>query len=163
MALIVRLKDFINEMEMTGDEISVYMNTQTGEFVTLSDEELGAAEEGAPLEKFPEWQREVIQKAGEVLGSEDYKKLPSQFDIHEYAIMQNFCYSIEYEGLRQMMLDSIHGRRAFRRFKEAIYEHGLKTEWYAYRYQAFKEIAIDWLKRYGVAYTDENGEAGNSP
>jgi hypothetical protein len=50
-----------------------------------------AAEDEDDLSGYPEWGQEAIQVAGEVLGSDDYISLPSQFDIHEYKIMEEFC------------------------------------------------------------------------
>ncbi|MGD8751955.1 MAG: UPF0158 family protein [Anaerolineales bacterium] len=158
MGLIVRLKDFIQEMDVFGDEYRVFLNVRTGEFVVLSDEELGAAEEGESLEDFPEWQRESIQKAGEVLFGDDYRELPSRFDIHEYAIMERFCYSVEDDKLRNRLLNSIRGRGAFRYFKDTIHEYGIVDTWYEYREQAFKEIATEWLESHNIAYTDEEAE-----
>jgi hypothetical protein len=38
----------------------------TGEVVYVTTEELGAAEEDAPLEDFPEWQHDAIRIAGEI-------------------------------------------------------------------------------------------------
>ena len=153
---IIRLKDFVEEMEVVGDEIKVFLNIRTGEFVTLSTEELGAAEDGEDLENFPEWQREVIQQADEVLFSGDYLELPTKFEIHEYKIMENFCYTVEDEALSRRLLNGIRGRGAFRYFKDIIYEFGIEKEWFEFRELAFKKIAIDWLESNKIAYTDEN-------
>jgi hypothetical protein len=142
-------------MDAVGDQLKTFLNIRTGEFVTLTDEYLGAAEEGKDLENFPEWQREVIQQADEVLYSSNYRELPTKFEIHEYKIMESFCYSVEDEALRRRLLNGIRGRGAFRYFKDVIYEFGIEEEWYQFREQAFKEIAIDWLESNKIAYTDE--------
>ena len=99
MEPVIRLEDVAQELDAVSDESSVYLNVHTGEFVMLSEEELIAAEEGADLENFPEWQREAIEKAGEVLYNDDYVSLPSKFEIHEYSIMERFCYAVEDEAL----------------------------------------------------------------
>jgi hypothetical protein len=158
MESIIRLKDVIQEMYVVGDEYRSFLNIRTGEFVTLSNEELGAAEEGENIEDFPEWQQEMIQKASEVLLTDDYRELPSKFDIHEYSIMERFCYTVEDDELSRRLLNSIRGRGAFRYFKDTIHEYGIEQDWYEYREQAFKEIAIDWLERNKIAYTVENEE-----
>ena len=152
---IIRLKDFVEEMEVVGDEIKVFLNIRTGEFVTLSTEELSAAEEGEDIENFPEWQQVVIQQAEEVLFTDDYYELPTKFDIHEYKIMENFCYTVEDEALNRRLLNGIRGRGAFRYFKDVIYEFGIEKDWYQFREHAFKEIAIEWLQSNEIAYTDE--------
>jgi hypothetical protein len=64
-------------------------------------------------------------------------------------------YSIEYSELRARLLDRIHGRRAFRRFKDAVHEYGLAEEWYQFRENALKEIAKRWLEAHHLPYTDD--------
>jgi hypothetical protein len=155
MELLIRLKDVIQEMDVLGDEHRAFLNIQTGEFVTLSNEELGAAEAGEDIEEFPEWQQEMIQKAGEVLRTDHYRELPDKFDIHEYSIMERFCYTVDDELSRRLQ-NSIRGRGAFRYFKDTIHEYGITEDWYAFREQAFKKIAIDWLESHNIAYSDEN-------
>ena len=107
------------------------------------------------LEELPEWQRAVVQEAGKVLDSEDYIELPSQFDIHEYKIMEDFCYDVEDEDFSAELLNRIRGRGAFRKFKDAIRQRGITDDWYAFRKVAFKRIAIDWLEDNDIPYTDE--------
>lgn len=157
MEPVIRLKDFIQEMDLVGDEAKAFLNIRTGEFVTLSIEDLGAAEDGWDAEGAPEWQQEVMRKAEEVVSSDDFKELPDKFEIDEYRIMESFCESREAEAQRWRLLDNIRGRGAFRRFKDTIYDLGIEEEWYRFRDQAFKEIAIGWLEGYQVAYTDEEG------
>src|SRR5215211_7562906 len=65
MAIPVSLRDMIDEISLVGDEHVAYLNQRTGELVTLSREELSAAEEEASLDDFPQWQHEMIEKAGE--------------------------------------------------------------------------------------------------
>jgi len=156
MEYIIRLKDVIQEMDVLSDEYRAFLNIRTRELVTISNQELSASEEGQSLEDFPEWQQESIQKAGEVLFTGDYRELPGKFEIHEYSIMERFCYTVGDDELSHRLLNSIRGRGAFRYFKDTINEYGIADDWYEYREQAFKEIAIEWLERYNIAYTDEN-------
>jgi len=158
MEPLVRLKDVIQEMDGLSDEYRAFLNIRTGEFITLSDEELSAAEEGKNVEDFPEWQQEMIQKAGEVLLSDDYRELPGKFDIHEYSIMEKFCYAVEDDDLSRRLLNSIRGRGAFRYFKDTIHDYGIAEDWYEFREQAFMSIARDWLESHNIAYSDDNEE-----
>jgi hypothetical protein len=143
MAATVRLEDVVQEMDLYGDQHRAFLNIQTGEFILLTDDELSAAEEGDDLADYPDWQQEMIRKASEVISTDDYRELPSQFDIHEYAIIQRFCYSVEDDELSDRLLNSILGRGAFRYFKDTIYEYGIEQDWYAFRKKTFKETAID--------------------
>ncbi len=156
MSPIINIRDMIQEMDGLSDNFRAFLNIRTGEFIMLSDEDMSAAEEGDPLEDYPDWQREAIQLASDVLFTDDYLALPSQYDIHEYEIMKRFCYTVEDDELRDNLLNGISGRGAFRFFKDTIYEHGITDDWYEYRYQAFKEIAKNWLESHNIAYTEEN-------
>lgn len=82
----------------------------------------------------------------EALESDDYVELPSQFDIHEWSIMERFCRSLEPGPLRDELDNAIHGRGAFRMFKDVIHRHGIADDWYAYRDAELEEIAIGWLE-----------------
>jgi len=156
MSPIIKIRVMIQEMDGLSDNFKAFLNIRTGEFVTLSDEDMMAAEEGEPLDDHPDWQQEMIQEAKDVLFTDDYLALPTQYDIHEYEIMKNFCYTVEDDELRDRLLYRISGRGAFRIFKDTIYEHEITDDWYEYRYQAFKEIAKKWLESHNITYTGEN-------
>ncbi|RMF93049.1 MAG: hypothetical protein D6736_02370 [Nitrospinota bacterium] len=154
MRATVKLSELVGAMEVQSEEIFSYLNKATGEVVTITREELWAAEEDRPLADFPEWQQQEIQLAREILGSEGYIPLPSKYEIHEYAIMERFCLSLPDEYLREKMYRSIKGRGAFRRFKENIYRYDIADEWYRYKEEALRQIAIAWCEENDIPYTD---------
>lgn len=165
MPLPVKLEDIIEGMMFQTDESSSYLNRKTGEVVAVSDEELRAAEEGLPLEDFPEWQREPILHAKQIiLGTEDFLPLPAKFKINEWEIMDRFSLSISDKALRETLYDAIRGSGAFRRFKELIHRHHLAETWGQYREEALREIAIDWCKENQIDYVESStrSEPGNS-
>ena len=143
-------------MDILSDEHSAFLNRNTGELVTLSSEELSAAEEDDNIVDYPEWQQEMIIKAKEVISSDDYLPLPSKFDIHEYHIMEDFCHSLADDKIRERLLDKIRGRGAFKRFKDAIRNSGIEEEWYRFRQEELEKIAIDWLEANQIPYTKDN-------
>ncbi|UBF27944.1 UPF0158 family protein [Kovacikia minuta CCNUW1] len=87
------------------------------------------------------------------MNSDDYLRLPSKFDIHEYSIMERFCDAIEDTELGNELLFQIKGSGAFQRFKHAIHRYNLAEDWYRYRQNALEEIAIDWLEANSISYT----------
>ena len=155
--VIVSIKDFVDEMDVPSDEHSAFLNRHSGELVTLSSEELSAAEEDDEIDKYPTWQHEMIIKAKEVNNSDDYLRLPSKFDIHEYHIMEEFCYSVTDDKIRGGLLDKIRGRGAFCRFKDAIHKNGIEEEWYRFRQAELEKIAIEWLEANQISYTKDYG------
>ncbi len=92
----VKLKDIVDGMNLLSNEVTAYLDIRTNIIVMISDDELYAAEENAPLDSFPDWQREIIRIAGEIVSSEEFFiPLPSKYEIHEYTIMEKFCLSIK--------------------------------------------------------------------
>ena len=156
MKTLVSIEGVVNEMDVLNDEHSAFLNRHTGELVTLSTEELSAAEEDDNIDEYPEWQQDMIIKAKEVISSDDYLPLPSKFDINEYHIIEKFCSSIADDKLRGGLLDKIRGRGAFSRFKNAIHMNGIEKAWYRFRQEELEKIAIDWLEVNQISYTKDN-------
>ena len=154
MPPFIKLKAIIEGLEFQTDEGSSHLNTMTGEVVYITDEEWRAAEEDDPLEAFPAWQHEAIRIAGEILETDYYLPLPSKFDIHEYRIMERFCRSVDDEDMRDDLCNAIRGRGAFRYFKDRIHVYGIADDWYRYRDDALREIAIAWCEENGIRYTE---------
>lgn len=159
----VKLRDVVDGLEMQADEMTAYLNKRTGELITLTTEEFSAAEEGEDLDDYPEWQHELILKAKEILESEDWIELPSKFDIHEYAIMEDFCRSVADAELSDRLLSTIRGSGAFGRFRGAVDALDLRQEWFDFRANELERIAVDWLEVNEIQYTrgSETGKAVN--
>jgi Uncharacterised protein family (UPF0158) len=154
MKVQVKLKGIIEGLEFQSDEQSSFLNLTTGEVVSVTTEELRAAEEEQPLEDFPEWQHDAIRIAEEIIETEHYLPLPDRFEIHEYQIMERFCLSVADEDIRDDLCNAIRGRGAFRYFKDRIHAYGIAEEWYRYRDKALREIAIAWCEEHGIPYTE---------
>jgi len=151
----VKLDDVIEALEAAGDEHTHYLDKRTGEIVLITNEEMEAAEEDELISEYPDWQRESILKAREILTSEDFVALPDQFDIHEYKIMEDFCLEIQNRSVGETLLGLIKGSGAFRRFKNAIHSMGVEKDWYQFRRTEFEKLAIEWLEQEGLAYARE--------
>ena len=157
MAVVVSLRGMVEELQMVSNETRTYLNKVTGEFFTIDTFGLDFIETGEDedMEESPDWQWEYYRKVREVESSDDYLMLPDSFEIHEYQIMQDFCSTIPDENTSGLFLDMLHGSGAFRRFKDLIYRYGIENEWFAYKDQAYKKIAIAWLEGEGLAYRDD--------
>jgi hypothetical protein len=145
----------VDEMQMLSDYISGYLNRTTGKITLIEHDDITRVTDGIDLDDYDGWQKEYYQNLDMILDSDDCLKLPSKYDIHEYRIMQNYCYSIEDEALRREFLDGISAKGAFRMFKNLVYRHGFEEDWFDFRDKAFKKIAIDWLEDYGLPYKDD--------
>ena len=151
MSVCVKLDRIIEGLECQGEESCSYLDKRTGKIIFIRDEEFRAAEDGDDTEDCPEWERDIIEAAKEIVqDSDDYIPLPTQFDIHEYGIMEDFCFSLADTDIRDDLLSSIKGRGAFSRFKGAIYRYDISDKWYAYRDNEYRQIAIDWCEEHGI-------------
>jgi hypothetical protein len=149
----VKLNDLIGEIEIQIDETFTYINTQTGEIITLSREEVRAAEDEEPLENYPDWQRENIEKAIKIIEDENeaYHDFTLRNEFHEYEIIEEFIGTISDAVVREELFGAIQGRGAFRRFKDGIIEHGVEKQWYEYKEKKLKKIVIEWCKEKDLA------------
>lgn len=146
----VKLKDIIDEMDMQMEEYRSYLNKETGVIISVSTEELSIAEESEEDDDFSEysdWQQESIKNALDVIVNEDnYIELPDKWEINEYDIMENFCGSVKNDRVGNALYSAIKGRGAFSRFKDAISRFGMENDWYRFREEALKKIAIEWCE-----------------
>ena len=85
---------------------------------------------------------------------ERYRRMPAKHEMHEYSIVKQFVEMVADEGIHRELVIAIQGSGAFLRFKQAILYHGIEQQWYTFRDTAFREVAIQWCKRQGIAYDE---------
>jgi len=163
MPLPVRLQAVVDEMDMGGDDWTAYINRKTGELTAFPGDVERALEEDEVPAGLQDWEAEQLEDCRRVVSDEDFIALPSKFDIHEYAIMERFCLSLDDEPMSDRLLDAIRGRGAFRRFKDEVYRLGIREDWFHYRNDALKRIAADFLEANDVPYVHDSAEPGTPP
>lgn len=90
--------------------------------------------------------------------SEEYERiessisLPNKFEIDEYAMMEDFIETIDNPKIANKLWMAISGKRAFRRFKDACIYYRIEDDWYSFRDEMYKDIAIKWCKKNNVRY-----------
>ncbi|CAH1232634.1 hypothetical protein PAECIP111891_07068 [Paenibacillus allorhizoplanae] len=144
----VKLDDLINEIDIQMDETFTYINTQTGEVITLSREEIRAAEDEEPIENYPEWQRESIEQAIKIIEDENetFLDFTLRNDYHEYELVEEFIGTLSEVEVQEELFGAIQGRGAFRRFKDGIREHDVENQWYKFKEKKLKELVIEWCE-----------------
>lgn len=177
MAVVVSLRDMVDELQMLSHESNAYLKKSTGKVVTIRDDDFDfvrtmdeifdeydenedegkdEAESSNDSSGYSDLETEFYQDVKNVmLFDDDYLKLPTKFDIHEYEIMERFGLSIPNEKISDALLRKIRGSGAFRRFRDTIYQYGIEEDWFKFKDEAYKEIAIFWLESHGFAYTDD--------
>ncbi len=105
------------------------------------------------LDKYSEWERDAIREAIDMLSNwDDYVELPSQYEINEYRIMDEFAEATPDPRKQELLLVALNGKGAFWRFKDTLICVELENEWYAYRFLAFMKIAKEWCEDNNIVY-----------
>jgi hypothetical protein len=155
MSIKVRLKDIVDELEIQSEESRSLLNIKTGEILIVTSEDLRAAEDEEPFDHLPEWEQENrIVIIDVVENFENYIELPTKYEVNEYDIMEDFCLTVSDPRKQDSLLRAIRGKGAFRRFKDKIIDFEIEDQWYSYRDERFKQIAIEWCKDNNISYIE---------
>ena len=153
MNAAINLSDLVEAMESQDDESELFVNSRTGEILVFSEEEIIIAEGGDDPARFPQWQREIIQRANEALDSDDYIEMSAAHEIDDYAMMRDFCDSISDVVISDQLHASIRGRGAFHHFRKSVEELELVEQWLAFKHEAYKKAAIAWCEENNINYS----------
>lgn len=135
----IKLCDVIEALETSNgmEDIEQFYDTRNGQIELYSpDYDFGISEDD--LEENYEY----------------YISLPSKYDIDEYSIMQNFINQIEDEKIQDQLDNAIHGRGAFRMFKDTLLRLKIEQSWYEFRDNAYKKIAINWCEENDIPFIE---------
>lgn len=132
---MVELEKIIEGLEMVDDKIDCYYNPEAneiflsniGEFEDLNEDEID----------------DLFMKS---------IMLPTQYEINEYQMMENFIETIEDDNIKDTLNRLIQGKGAFRRFKDYCFDVNIIQNWYDYKEQIYKEIAINWCRKNSIQY-----------
>ncbi|MEH7348491.1 UPF0158 family protein [Gottfriedia acidiceleris] len=151
----VKIKDIIEEMEMQFDGYRSFVKIRTGEVFSVSEDDLIDVEDEKTIDDLQDWQIENLEIANEIVENyEDYKELPSRYELDEYKIVKDFCLTVKDVKVQKILLITIEGKGAFRRFKDAVIEFNIEMDWYSYRDRRYKDLAIAWCQNNDIEYID---------
>lgn len=152
----VKLKEIVQEMELSSDESASWLERATGQLLWIPEEAFCLAEDPdrSPVgpeeteEESVEWARKIL------MDEEGYLPLPSRREIDEYRIMEDFIASLPDEKIRNDLYRAIRGKGAFRIFKDRICDLGVRQAWFDYREAVFRKIAVEWCEEHGVLFQE---------
>jgi hypothetical protein len=154
MPATVRLSDIVDALEMQFDESSSFLDRDTGQVEIVSHDLLRAAEEFGDDEEpeLPDWQKQEWEVAKRIVSTDCFLKLPTKFEVHEWAIMQEFSCSMESDRIREDLLYAICGAGAFLSFRATLRPHQIESAWFAFRAEALRQIALDWCEENDIVW-----------
>ena len=131
----VKLNDIIDALEFVNDgmDTTAYLNPENLKIVYI-DDYIDISEE----------EKERIY--------EEYISLPTKYYIDEYSMMAEFIETIEDERLYNKLYIAINGKGAFRKFKDTCINYDIIDDWYKFRDEKYKELAIEWCKDNNIEY-----------
>ncbi len=134
---MVSLEKIIEGLEMVDDITDCYYNSEKDE-IFLSN--IGEYEDLNEDEIDELFEKSII--------------LPTQYEINEYQMMVEFIETIKEEKIKDTLSRLIQGKGAFRRFKDYCLDINIIQDWYKYKDEKYKEIAIDWCKQNELKYKE---------
>jgi hypothetical protein len=154
MPATVRLNDIIDALEMQFDESSSFLDRDTGRVETISHDLLQEAEESGDNDEpdLPAWQIQEWETAKRIASTDRFQLLPTKFEVHEWAVMQDFSRSVRSDNIREDLLHAIQGAGAFRYFKDTLRRHGIESSWFSFRAEALRQIAIKWCEENQIVW-----------
>lgn len=75
---------------------------------------------------------------------EDYIALPTQYEINEYSMMNEFACSYQNAEISGALRNCLCGKGAFRRFKDKVFYLGIRDEWFEFRAKEYRKVAEKW-------------------
>ena len=128
-------------LESAMDEWQQFLDLETGLIHQLPEdpwirEEIGAEDLAKGLEESPD----------------RFLALPERYEIREFNMMEVFCTSLNHAGQRDGLLQTLKGSRPFRRFKDRLNCLGLAQDYYDFRLQELRQLAIRWCQAKGLPY-----------
>lgn len=153
--LKINLNELVSEMEMGENmELSGYLDTETGEIISMPDSVMSAVEEGdEAIESLADWEEELAEVADKILSDEKnrYLSIPKRESREGYEIMAAFTGTVKRKGLREMLEVALDGKGAFRRFRSVLNDYPDELEkWYKFKDDWMREEAIQWLILNGI-------------
>jgi hypothetical protein len=169
-AVMRQLKIDMSELEMAFDSdnemISYYLDIDTGEIKSASDEERSLLEriyesyydeqtqtvnwEAAfQKEHIPDWQREGLQDADRVeagFGSR-FIAIPSEGSQEGYRDMEAFIDTVRNPRLQERLERAISGLGAFRYFKNVLLDYPAERKrWFRFKQERLQQWIREWLE-----------------
>jgi Uncharacterised protein family (UPF0158) len=153
MSAEVKLDAIFEALELANDSISSYLDVETGEVHSITDEEfdLGGTP-GRPWGIFHPGNVRQLNPRGNIRQQEGdrYLALPDKFDVHEWAIMDRFAESLKDARLRSDFHGAIRGAGAIRFFKRLLHEYTLWDAWNQFKQVEIRQIATQWCEGHGI-------------
>ncbi len=157
--------------DISRDSFDYYLDTETGEIVTLSEDIMNEAKIRLYDDEFdeidedieyidydtipdvPDWIIDEIDLTLEVLLDESgrFIRIPERPSDKAYRSMSEFIRTIKDSELKERLLLALDGKRAFRKFKDILLDYPKERKrWHGYNAKVMKNEICEWLISIGI-------------
>ncbi len=146
--------DIVESMDLIGDGVDVYFDLETNETRPVTEMEVESIDQLS--DESSEWENEVAVETKQILDNIDgrFLKLPDSFEINQLNIMNDFAEAQSDEEVAVKLRNAIHGSGAFKKFKKLLLENELETEWFQFRSDKFRTMALEWCEANGITISE---------
>ena len=126
-------EELFGQFEFSSSEMTFYLDTQTGEIVTISEfDDLEEEEET----------KELIEDE-----PERFIAFPEQDSRRGYDDMVDFTNALTNRALQDKLAIALNGRGCFRRFKDVLFDYPEEREaWFAFEGKRQRDRFEEWLE-----------------
>jgi hypothetical protein len=126
------LQDLTDAFETEGDFCTCYASLDTGEIEICFDEMyVGELDENFDPEE----------------AEGDWALLPDQRELDDWHTMRDFA-CLQEDKIANELLDQLHMRGAYRRFKGTCADYDILDEYFIYQGERYRQIAIEWVEEH---------------
>lgn len=158
--LKVKLQKIVDELEMRSDNTTVYYNINTGELINVTNEDMNRVENKETLEDVLDgclgWEKSHLEEVYNLMFEDidNCVALPSNFDIRDSDIMEEFIETINNDNKRNQLENCMWQKGMYRKFKDKLIDLGLEEDYYRFYEEKLKEIAIEWCEENNLQYEE---------
>ena len=103
--MFVTIEDILDAMEMVDQYSEFFLNETTGEIIMVSETSMS---------------REEIDAIYDRLDDDGYFKLPTQYDIDDYNIPEDFVNNLPHSEAKDFLENAIASQDSFEQFQQGI-------------------------------------------
>lgn len=136
----IELDKIIDCIEAAGDIENFYLNKYSGEILSVLQDDSCMDEE----------YRDFVYSKLDMYDT--WIEIPGQRELNEYNIMKSFAQNLTNNEQKSKLLYALKAKKPFRMFKDEINYLGIANNYYSYRREKIRLIAIKWLNDYELSY-----------
>jgi len=153
----VKLNDLIECIEFENENLHHFYNKKTGIIIYKESSETSnySAADYNRINEFEEWEKELIEYLYDLENNPDnYIKLPDEEELSELNTMIHFCKSFSDFSIGHIINKNLDDSKKIQKIKKLIEEKHMLNDWYAYREQSERQIAIDWCNDNNIEFEE---------